>query len=566
MQVRFLGPLGVVTGSCTWMRDTARDWSFLVDCGIQQGEPTQDLWNEANWPFDPKEIKFVILTHAHMDHSGLIPALYRKGFEGPVFCTRETQKLAVELLKDGILHSELPYAPADIERVIWREPGTDQPFGNYLPVDNDLFLQFFRTGHIVGAVSVVVSWGPKGPDQRSIHFSGDIGPGAEDRETLPLLRFRMAPSMTSHYAVVESTYGAVVRTPERQDAQKRRVALQQLLDCTLEQNGALVLPAFSIARTQDLMFDLHWVVADGNGKYDRMKFVLDSPLARRVHPVILEALNRTERTYKGKVRPRWLGKQFFRDLGLDDKNPLDIAEGQAVLRMVFDPAHNNASQVIAAGNRIARNWRPIFGSAKEARQARNAEPSGPTVVVSSSGTCDGGPVVQWLSRLLTLDTTTIAMMGHCSPSSVGGKLLSIGHVPLNERVRDTGSLALSDKDSIKVSKIRARICKVEGYSAHADQSDLLNWLVWEREDICNLAAREVFIQHGEDRHRQSLASALSERARARRLVVRTHLPNDAGQWWSLEQTSSTNVVDLDAERARLEKEILELRSRLNAMG
>ncbi|MBK6906518.1 MAG: hypothetical protein IPH08_05260 [Rhodocyclaceae bacterium] len=221
--------------------------------------------------------------------------------------------------------------------------------------------------------------------------------------------------------------------------------------------------------------------------------------------------------------------------------------------MVFDPAHNNASQVIAAGNRIARNWRPIFGSAKEARQARNAEPSGPTVVVTSSGTCDGGPVVQWLSRLLTLDTTTVAMMGHCS-SSVG-KLLSIGHVPLNERVRDTGSLALPDKDSIKVSKIRARICKVEGYSAHADQSDLLNWLAWEREDICNLAAREVFIQHGEDRHRQSLASALSERARARRLVVRTQLPNDASQWWSLEQTSSTNVIDLDAERARLERNL-----------
>lgn len=566
MEVRFLGPLGVVTGSCTWMRDTARGWSFLVDCGIQQGEPTQDLWNEASWPFDPAEIKFVILTHAHMDHSGLIPTLYRKGFKGPVYCTRETQRLAVELLKDGIRHSELPYDVADIEKVIWREPGADQPFGNYLPVDNDLFLQFFRTGHIVGAVSVVVSWGPKGPDQRSIHFSGDIGPGSEDRETLPLLRFRMAPSMTSHYAVVESTYGAVVRAPESQDAQRRRQALKQLLDRALDQNGSLVLPAFSIARTQDLMFDLHWVVAEGNGKYDRMKFVLDSPLARRVHSAILEAFDRTERTYKGKVRPRWLGKQFFRDLGLDDKNTDDIAEGQALLRMVFDPAYSNGSKAIAAGNQIARNWRSIFGSAKEARLERKAETSGPTVVVTSSGTCDGGPVLQWLSRLLPLETTTIGMMGHCAPSTVGGKLLSIAHVPLNERARDTSSFVLPDGECIKVAKIRANICKVEGYSAHADQKDLLSWLVWERGDVCNLAAHEVFIQHGENRHRRSLAAALSERAKLRLLDVRTYLPDDACQWWNLEQPRGSGVLEMDAERIRLEREIKDLQSRLHALG
>ncbi len=566
MEVRFLGPLGVVTGSCTWMRDTARDWSFLVDCGIQQGEPNQALWNEANWPFDPAEIKFVILTHAHMDHSGLIPALYRKGFKGYVYCTLETQRLAVELWKDGIRHSELPYDVAEIEKVLWREPGADQPFGHYLPVDNNLFLQFFRTGHIVGAVSVVVSWGPKGPDQRSIHFSGDMGPGAEDRETLPLLRFRMAPSMTSHYAVVESTYGAVVRPPEIQDPQRRRKALEQLLDRALEQNGALVLPTFSIARTQDLMFDLHWVVAKGNGKYDRMKFVLDSPLARSVHPAILEAFKKTERTYKGKVRPRWLGKQLFRDLGLDDKNTNDIEEGRSVLRMVFDPGYNQGSKAIAAGNQIARNWRPIFGSAKEARQERKAEASGPTVVVTSSGTCDGGPVVQWLSRLLSRDTTTIGIMGHCAPSTVGGKLLSIAHVPLNERARDTSSLELPDGECIKFANIRANVCKVEGYSAHADQEDLLKWLIWERGNACNLAAHEVFIQHGENRHRQSLAEALSKRAKSRQLDVHTHLPTDACQWWNLEQTKSSSVLDMDSERTRLEREIRDLQSRLCAMG
>lgn len=566
MQVRFLGPLGVVTGSCTWMRDSAHDWSFLVDCGIQQGEPTQYLWNEANWPFDPKEIKFVILTHAHIDHSGLIPALYRKGFTGPVYCTRETQQMAVELLRDGIRHSVLPYDTADIERVVWREPGPEQPFGNYLPVDNDLFLQFFRTGHIVGAVSVVVSWGPKGPNQRSIHFSGDIGPGAEDKETLPLLRFRMAPSMTSHYAVVESTYGAVVRAPEKQGAHQRRQTLRQLLDRALEQNGALVLPAFSIARTQDLMFDLHWVVAESNGRFDHINFVLDSPLARKVHPMMLEAYERTERTYKGKVRPRWLGKQFFRDLGLDDKKPHDIAEGQFILKQVFDPACKTAPRVVSAGNQIAKNWRPIFSSAKESRQARKEELDGPTVIVTSSGTCDGGPVVQWLSRLLHSASTFVALTGHCASGTVGGKLLSIAHVSLNERARDTSSIALPGQEPVRVRDIQASICKIEGYSAHADQNALLSWLVWERDGVCNLAAREVFIQHGENRQRQALASALGERAKTRQLEVRSHIPDNPEQWWCLEQASVSNVIYLDAERTRLEREIQALQSQLSAMG
>jgi len=566
MQVRFLGPLGVVTGSCAWMRDPERDWSFLVDCGIQQGEPTQDIWNEANWPFDPREIKFVILTHAHMDHSGLVPALYRKGFTGPVYCTRETQQLAVELLKDGIRHSALPYDVADIERVEWREPGTEQPFGNYLPVDTDLFLQFFRTGHIVGAVSVVVSWGPRGPEQRSIHFSGDIGPGAEDSETQPLLRFRMAPSMTSDYAVVESTYGAVARTPERRDPKHRRMILRDLLDRTLEHNGTLVLPAFSIARTQDLMFDLHWLVADGREKYDDLKFVLDSPLARKVNPAVLAALVRTERTYKGKVRPRWLGKQFFRDLGLDDKDPHEIEQGQSILRMVLDPACRSTAQIITAGNRIARNWRPIFGCGKEARQLRNENSRKAMVVVTGSGTCDGGPVVQWLSRLLSFDTSTVAMTGHCAPNTVGGKLLSIAHVPLSERVRDTGSVSMQDTGSIPISSIRATICSVEGYSAHADQNDLLNWLVWDRSGVCSLAAREVFVQHGEDRQRSALATALKQRARAQQLEVLTHLPNDSHQWWSLERSSDSSAVDRDAERARLESEIRILQAQLRAMA
>ena len=566
MEIRFLGPLGIVTGSCTWMRDIDHDWSFLVDCGIQQGEATAENWNEAHWPFDPKEIKFVVLTHAHMDHCGLIPALYRQGFSGPVYCTKETAELAKLLLRDAVRHSEMPYSEADIERVQWREPGRDKAFGEFLPVDNNLFLQFFRTGHIVGGVSVAVSWGPKGENQRSIHFSGDLGPGSEDQESLALLRFRMAPSKTHDYAVVESTYGGTVRDPAKQTSQSRRHALRNLLDDTLASGGALILPAFSLARTQDLMFDLHWVVAEAAGRFDRLDFRLDSPLATKMNPIVVEALSRTERNYKGRVRPRWLGKQFFRELGLDDKDSDDIQTGQAILDMAFETKGAAKRKHMQRGNEVARNWRPIFASTEDARSFRRSEVEKPTVLVTSSGTCDGGPVVTWLSKLLTSNTTTVAMTGHCASNTIGGQLLAISHVPVTERQRDSGYIQLRENASIKVANIRASIRKIEGYSAHGDQQDLLNWLVWERHGTRNLNGREVFVQHGEDRQRKALSEALAKRASKHQLAVTSHMPDDPEKWWSLEGQHKAEVIDLAAERLRVEKEIRALQGQLKNLA
>lgn len=102
MNIEFLGPLGRVTGSCTWMHDEEKGWNFLVDCGIQQGEGNPDIWNQGvDWPFEPSEIKFVLLTHAHMDHCGLIPMLYKRGFLGKVICTSETAAIAKVMLVDA---------------------------------------------------------------------------------------------------------------------------------------------------------------------------------------------------------------------------------------------------------------------------------------------------------------------------------------------------------------------------------------------------------------------------------------------------------------------------------
>jgi len=165
MEIRFLGPLGKVTGSCAWMRDLSRGWSFLIDCGMQQGEHTSATWNRCEeWPFEPSELQFIVLTHAHVDHSGLIAALDKRGFRGSVYCTAETRDIAKLLLLDSATCRNAGHTPEDVAKINWHVPGNETKLGGYHPVDDDLWIRFFRSGHIIGATSVTIAWGRARPN------------------------------------------------------------------------------------------------------------------------------------------------------------------------------------------------------------------------------------------------------------------------------------------------------------------------------------------------------------------------------------------------------------------
>lgn len=368
MKIRFMGPLGKVTGSCTWMRDEARGWNFLVDCGMQQGERTAAVWNACDWPFDPAEIKFVILTHAHIDHCGLLPILYRQGFRGLVYCSRETAEIAKILLRDAAELSDIGFTMRDVDALRWHEPHQPPLFGRFHPVDQDLFVRFFRSGHIAGALSVAVHWGAPGPSQRSIAFSGDLGPNSEDREGLPFLRHRMYVG-DNDYAVIESTYGALVRSAEQTDPEWRRAQLRDLLQRTMARGGCLVIPAFAVGRVQDVLFDLHWIVAENPARYANVGFHVDAPSAQKVSGVLLEAMRRTENNGRnGKVRPLWLGKQMFRWFDLDDTDPAHVTAALDICRMTLTPRDKGEWRQASCGNAIARAWRPMFRMVRNRHQ------------------------------------------------------------------------------------------------------------------------------------------------------------------------------------------------------
>ena len=564
MEIRFLGPLGKVTGSCTWMRDQQRNWNFIVDCGMQQGERSSGEWNNGCWPFDPRTLQFVVLTHAHIDHSGMIPLLYQRGFTGPVYCARETAEIATILLKDAARLSSGRFSEADVDAIRWKQPGREPFLGKPNPVATDLFLRFYRSSHVVGATSVAVYWGPKDDRQRKIIFSGDLGTNLEDRESMPYLRHVMRGAACD-FAVLESTYGGKIRDAGITDARCRHDQLRELLDRTLAEQGTLILPAFSLGRTQDVVFDLHWIVANDPDRYGNIDFILDSPTAQKIAPIVLKALQRTESNGQGKVRHLWLGKHMYQWFGLDDGIPEDIHRLLEICRLSLCGSVDQESTRSDHGNVIARSWRPIFRAMEKGEIRKLAPTSKATVLVVSSGSCDGGPAAEWIPDLLLEPKNTIALTGYCAQESVGGQLLALATSSLSERARHTGSVSWPDRRrSVPIAKIAARIARLEGYSAHADQVGLVNWLLGS-DPTCphGPVAQAVFLQHGNDQDRTALHNAITERANALGTRIDVASPADSNRWIDLDAGQHGQFVRKD--KAQILQEIAKLEAELAAV-
>lgn len=563
MEIKFLGPLGKVTGSCCWMRDLGRGWNFLIDCGMQQGELTAAEWNACHWPFDPSALDFVVLTHAHIDHSGLLPVLYRKGFSGWVYCTGETRAIAVELLKDSARLPGALYTESDVDRIRWKEPGSEPLLGAFHPVAQNLFLRFFRSGHVMGAVSAALYWGARGTEQRSIIFSGDIGPSAEDAEYLPFLRHRMGVG-SFDFAVIESTYGGVNRPMEETDPETRREKLRHWLRQAIDQQGTVVFPAFALGRTQDLLFDLHWIVAESPDEFGSVRFLLDSPAAKRLNSIVLKGLERTESNGRGKVRPLWLGKQMFRWFELDGDDPVHRERARDICRLTLGEHAVGSESSRYKGNSIAAAWKPIFTTVKDRARLYRDGLSGPTVLVVGSGTCDGGAAAFWLPRLLRSACNSVVLTGYCSAGTIGGQLLALRSASLHERAKHSGQLSWADNIHLAVAEVRAEIGSLSGYSAHADQNGLVAWAFSHHKEWLEVVGKTIFIQHGGDAQREALKEALKARAQEESATVSVVLPQPDHPWLDLEADAA--AVDREQQRWQLECEMARLQRQLEALS
>jgi metallo-beta-lactamase family protein len=437
--LEFLGAAGTVTGSKFLLTVGGR--RVLVDCGLYQGLKELRLRNWDPLPVAPGTLEHVLLTHAHLDHSGYLPRLRRDGFGGAVHATRGTVDLLKILLPDsGRLQEEeaeyhnrrgtsrhAPALPLYTEEDGARAAGQVEGVGYGVPVKltDALSASFVRVGHILGAAAVRVDVTPAGVRRRVV-FSGDVG-----RYGAPILP-DPGPIGEADYIVVESTYG-----DRRHDPAPVLDQLETVMRAAIARGGAIVVPAFAVGRTQELMY--HLAQLQRMQRLPPLPIYLDSPMAidateiYRAHPEDFDA--------------------DMRALLASGRSPLDWGKF-----------------------RIAR-------TAAESR-AINAEP-GPVLIVSASGMATGGRVLHHLRQRLPDPRSTVLLVGYQALGTRGRAL--------EEGAR---SIRIFGADV----PVRARVETVPRLSAHADAHELLRWL-----RTASRAPRRLFVVHGEPEPAAALA-------------------------------------------------------------
>jgi len=397
----FYGGVGSVTGA-NFMLDTGK-LALLVDCGLVQGDKFADEINATPFVYEPSKVDVLFVTHAHADHIGKIPKLVRDGFRGVIYSTEPTKELAKIMFTDAlhIMQYEAErdnrpplYAEGDINLALslWKTAGYHEPIN----LEDEVVAEFTNAGHILGSAMVHLKRHGK-----KVVFTGDVGNVPQ-----PLMGRPEVPEGYD-YMVMESVYGDRVH----EEVEERTAILQHYIEDTIQKNGTLIIPAFSLERTQGILFEINNMIE--SGKVPSIKTFLDSPLAIRVTGVY-------------KNYPEFLREDVQEQI----KNGDDIFS--------FDGLS-------------------FTETVKESQQI--AKFKGPKIIIAGSGMSHGGRIRGHEKRYLDDVDTTLLLVGYQSVGSMG-RLLQDGakHIKI---------------DGVDV-KIKAQVATIRGYSGHADRNQLID--------------------------------------------------------------------------------------------
>jgi metallo-beta-lactamase family protein len=444
--IRFCGAARTVTGSC-YLFETSTG-RFLVDCGLFQGQKTLKALNYGAFPFRPADIDAVLLTHAHIDHSGLLPKLVRHGFTGRVLATRGTIDLCSWMLPDAGSIQESEVAALNRRNAargrdevtpIYTQADAVAALQSFTPVDYESWIdvipgvraRYWNAGHLLGSASIEIEWAGSGTEKPlRILASGDIGPDAKLLQPDP-----EAPAGFD-YVISESTYGNRERPPTSPDARRARLAAE--VRDAAARKGALLIPAFAVERTQELIVDL--VELMERGEIPAAPIFLDSPLAIGATEVF--------RSHADSLDPE-----------------VDVA------RLLNSP-QLRFTETVEESKRIARL-------------------TGFHIIIAASGMCDAGRIRHHLRNWLWNTRATVLLVGFQAQGTLG-RFLAEG----TKAVRIQGN-------EIKVA---ATIRSIDDYSGHADGSELARWIAARRP-----IQRGLFLVHGEEPAIAGLAELVSER-------------------------------------------------------
>jgi metallo-beta-lactamase family protein len=450
MKISFHGAARTVTGS-KHLVQLAHGETFLLDCGLFQGLGRDTDAYNASFGFDAKTLDYVILSHAHIDHTGLLPKLAAEGFRGKIYCTPATKALTEILLEDsamiqrddakyknkrltreGMPLVEPLYTMDDVNLVLpmLQTVEYDKPY----KISEHVELMYTDAGHIIGSAAVNLTI-KENKEIKTLTFSGDVG-----RYRDMILR-SPATFPSADFIIIESTYGdklhdLVHSTPDD--------LLKWIEDTCIEQKGNLIIPAFSVGRTQEILFELNQLSLEK--RLPHIPIYVDSPLS-------------IEATEMLKKFPKYYNKKIQRILEVDD-DPFDF-EGLRYIKTV------------------------------EESKALN-EDMHPKVIISASGMADAGRVKHHIKNNIGSEKNTILMVGYCEPRSLGGRLMNGA-----KEVRIYG----------EPFEVRSKIGSIKSMSAHGDYEDLMQFLA------CQIPSevKQVYIVHGEPEVQDHFAERLRKK-------------------------------------------------------
>ncbi|OGN88892.1 MAG: MBL fold hydrolase [Chloroflexi bacterium RBG_13_46_14] len=445
-KLQFLGAAQNVTGSRFLLEANGR--RILVDCGLYQERKLKNR-NWEPFPFDPASIDVMLLTHAHVDHSGLIPKLVKDGFRGNIYCTRATADIVKIILLDAahLQEEDAAYKKKRHEREKRKGPYPEIPL--YTTVDAEasfsqftgvnyreevdlgggISAKFHDAGHVLGSSTIKVSITQNG-EHRSILFSGDVG-----RDDKPILKDKYEYKEID-YAVVESTYGNRVHEEPMDISEK----LADIINSTVQAGGHIIVPSFALQRAQEVLYYMNKLLLED--KIPDIPVYLDSPMAIRITEVF---------KHYGELYDREMAQ-----LVSEKRSPLDFPG----LQMVQTAEESKALNFLKH----------------------------PAMIIAGSGMCTGGRIKHHLVNNITRPESTILFVGYQAVGTLGRNI-----VDGIKKVRILGQRY----------PVRARIAEITGFSAHADRNELVEWM-------SGINPRRVFVVHGETKSAREFGKFLRQ--------------------------------------------------------
>ena len=451
MKMTFYGAARTVTGSCHMVEACGK--RFLVDCGLFQGRLSEQIRNYQDFDFDVSSIDFVILTHAHIDHSGRIPKLYKAGYTGPVYATDATKDLCSIMLPDsgyiqekeiewvnrkrvraGKKPNEPIYTAQDAMDCLKLFKGVS--YNQVVKIDDNISFKMIDAGHMLGS-SIVEIYITENSITKKLVFSGDLG-----NHDMPIIKDPTSEK-SADYLVIESTYG------DRLHGQMKDQS-SELIDIILEttrRGGNVIIPSFAIGRTQEMLYEINKYRAQSDLKdeLEKIPVYVDSPLAVNATKIFEE-------------NPEYYDKETLSYL-LKGDNPLEFSN----LHFITTP---------------------------EESKALNDDPV-PKVIISASGMCEVGRIKHHLKHNLYRPECTVLFVGYQADGTLGKRILS------GEKLVKIFGEEIA---------VKAEIRNLDAFSGHADKDGLLDWI-----DEFDQKPKNIFIVHGEYDVQQKFSELIKER-------------------------------------------------------